>query len=46
MVAGAEGYKVLRLRDYEVFNNLEGVLETIGDVLFIPHPNPIEGEGR
>ena len=37
----AEGYKVLRFRDYEVFNNLEGVLGTIGDALFTPHPKPL-----
>ena len=37
----AEGDKVLRFRDYEVFNNLEGVLETIRDALFTPHPNPL-----
>jgi very-short-patch-repair endonuclease len=41
----AEGYKVLRFRDYEVFNNLEGVLGTIGDALFTPHPGPLpQGE--
>jgi len=37
----AEGDKVLRFRDYEVFNNLEGVLETIRDALFTPHPDPL-----
>ena len=37
----AEGDKVLRFRDYEVFNNLEGVLETIRDALFTLHPAPL-----
>ena len=41
----AEGYRVLRFRDYEVFNNLGGVLETIRDALFTPHPDPLpQGE--
>ncbi|MBI5212328.1 MAG: DUF559 domain-containing protein [Nitrospirae bacterium] len=37
----AEGYKVLRFWDNEVFNNLEGVLESIRDALLTPHPNPL-----
>jgi len=41
----AEGYKVLRFWDNEVFSNLEGVLETIRDALLTPHPNPLpQGE--
>ncbi len=41
----AEGYKVLRFWDNEVFNNLEGVLESIRAVLLTPHPNPLpQGE--
>ena len=41
----AEGYKVLRFWDNEVFNNLEGVLEFIRDDLLTPHPNPLpQGE--
>jgi len=36
----AEGYKVLRFWDNEVFNNLESVLESIRDDLLTPHPNP------
>jgi len=36
----AEGYKVLRFWDNEVFNNLESVLEFIRDDLLTPHPNP------
>ena len=34
----AEGYKVLRFWDNQVFSNLEGVLETIRDVLAYPSP--------
>jgi very-short-patch-repair endonuclease len=41
----AEGYQVLRFWDNEVFNNLEGVLETIRDALLTPHPGPLpQGE--
>ncbi len=40
-----EGYKVLRFWDNQVFNNLEGVLETIRDALLTPHPDPLpQGE--
>jgi len=41
----AEGDKVLRFRDYEVFNNLEGVLGTIGDALFTLALS-LKGRGR
>lgn len=37
----AEGYKVLRFWDNEVFNNLEGDLESIRAALHTPHPNPL-----
>jgi very-short-patch-repair endonuclease len=37
----AEGYKVLRFWDNQVFSNLEGVLETIRDALLTPHPSPL-----
>jgi very-short-patch-repair endonuclease len=41
----AEGYRVLRFWDNDVFNNLEGVLECIRDALLTPHPNPLpQGE--
>jgi very-short-patch-repair endonuclease len=41
----AEGYKVLRFWDSEVFNNVEGVLEVIRVALPTPHPNPLpQGE--
>ena len=41
----AEGYKVLRFWDNQVFSNLEGVLEGIRDVLLTPHPDPLpQGE--
>jgi very-short-patch-repair endonuclease len=41
----AEGYKVLRFWDNQVFSNLEGVLETIRDALLTPHPGPLpQGE--
>jgi very-short-patch-repair endonuclease len=41
----AEGYKVLRFWDNQVFNNLEGVLENIRNVLLTPHPAPLpQGE--
>jgi hypothetical protein len=33
----AEGYKVLRSLNNQVFSNLEGVLETIRDALLTPH---------
>ena len=43
----AEEDKVLRFLDYEVFNNLEGVLKTIRDALFTLHPAPLpQGERR
>ena len=42
-----EGYKVLRFLDNQVFSNLEGVLETIRDVLLTPHPAPLpQGERK
>jgi very-short-patch-repair endonuclease len=34
----AEGYKVLRFWDNQVFSSLEGVLETIREVLLTPLP--------
>ena len=37
----AEGYKVLRFWDNQVFSNLEGVLEVIRDALLTPHPDPL-----
>jgi very-short-patch-repair endonuclease len=41
----AEGYKVLRFWDNEVFSNLEGVLDSIRNVLLTPHPDPLpQGE--
>jgi len=41
----AEGYKVLRFWDNEVFSNLEGVLENIRNALLTPHPVPLpQGE--
>ena len=41
----AEGYKVLRFWDNQVFSNLEGVLENIRDALLTPHPDPLpQGE--
>ena len=43
----AEGYKVLRFWDNQVFSNLEGVLENIRDALLTPHPDPLpQGEGE
>jgi len=40
-----EGYRVLRFWDSEVLSDIEGVLETIQDVLFTPHPDPLpQGE--
>jgi very-short-patch-repair endonuclease len=41
----AEGYKVLRFWDNQIFNNLEGVLETIRDALLALRPDPLlQGE--
>jgi very-short-patch-repair endonuclease len=41
----AEGYKVLRFWDNQVFSNLEGVLEDIRSALLTPHPYPLpQGE--
>ena len=41
----AEGYKVLRIWDNQVFGNLEGVLENIRIALLTPHPDPLpQGE--
>jgi len=41
----AEGYKVLRFWDNQVFSSLEGVLEAIRDALLTPHPDPLpQGE--
>jgi very-short-patch-repair endonuclease len=41
----AEGFKVLRFWDNQVFSNLEGVLDTIRDALLTPHPDPLpQGE--
>jgi len=41
----AEGYKVLRFWDNQVFSNLEGVLEAIRNALLTPHPDPLpQGE--
>jgi very-short-patch-repair endonuclease len=41
----AEGYKVLRFWDNQVFSSLEGVLENIRNALLTPHPNPLpQGE--
>ena len=41
----AEGYRVLRFWDNQVFSNIEGVLETIRDALLTPHPVPLpQGE--
>jgi very-short-patch-repair endonuclease len=41
----AEGYRVPRFWDNQIFNNLEGVLEMIRDVLLTPHPDPLpQGE--
>ena len=37
----AEGYKVLRFWDNQVFSNLEGVLEDIRNALLTPHPDPL-----
>jgi len=42
----AEGYKVLRFWDNEVFSNLEGVLEMIRKAFLTPHPDPLpQGAG-
>ena len=41
----AEGYKVLRFWDNQIFSDLEGVLEIIRDALLTPHPAPLpQGE--
>ena len=41
----AEGYKVLRFWDNQVFSNLEGVLEAVRDALLTPHPGSLpQGE--
>jgi very-short-patch-repair endonuclease len=41
----AEGYKVLRFWDNQVFSSLEGVLEDIRNALLTPHPSPLpQGE--
>ncbi len=42
-----EGYQVPQFWDSEVWSDIEGVLETIRDVLFTPHlaPLPPRGEG-
>ena len=41
----AEGFKVIRFWNNDVFQNLEGVLETIRKHLISPHPNPLpQGE--
>ena len=41
----AEGYKVLRFWDNQVWSSLEGVLEKIRDALVTPHPDPLpQGE--
>jgi very-short-patch-repair endonuclease len=41
----AEGYKVLRFWDNQVFSDLEGVLENIRNALLTPHPDPLpQGE--
>jgi very-short-patch-repair endonuclease len=43
----AEGYKVLRFWDNQVFSNLEGVLESIQNALLTPHPTlSPKGRGR
>jgi very-short-patch-repair endonuclease len=40
-----EGYQVLRFWNSEVLSDVEGVLESIRDALFTPHPNPLpQGE--
>jgi very-short-patch-repair endonuclease len=41
----AEGYRVLRFWDNQVFNDMEAVLDIIRDVLLTPHPDPLpQGE--
>ncbi len=41
-----QGFRILRFWNNEVFNNLEGVLQTICTELApSPQPSPIEGEG-
>lgn len=43
----AEGYKVLRFWDNEVFSNLEGVLENVRKSLLTPHLDPLpQGERK
>ena len=42
----SEGYRVVRFWDNEVFNNLEGVLETIRNALLDPHPGPLPSRER
>jgi very-short-patch-repair endonuclease len=37
----AEGFEVIRFWNNDVFQNLEGVLETIRKHLISPHPNPL-----
>jgi very-short-patch-repair endonuclease len=37
----AEGFRVLRFWDNQVFSDLEGVLEVIRDALLTPHPDPL-----
>jgi len=40
----AEGYKVLRFWDNQIFSNLEGVWETIRDALLTPLPQGERGD--
>jgi len=40
------GYRVLRFWDHEVVENIEGVLEIIGQALGAPHPSPLPLRGR
>ncbi|MBI4689581.1 MAG: DUF559 domain-containing protein, partial [Nitrospirae bacterium] len=39
-------YRVVRFWDNEVFDNIEGVLETIQATLLTPHPNPLPQGAR
>lgn len=41
----AEGYRVLRFWDSEVFNNIEGILNIIQAALLSPHPRTRCGAG-
>jgi very-short-patch-repair endonuclease len=41
-----EGYTVLRFWNNQVFNNLEGVLESIRGALLTPHPHPLPPRER